>query len=310
MVGVRLMFTGKFLSKKNHVREGSSAANVVFYLLAVFLVFVTLYPMYYVLILSLSDPVHAMTMQVYVFPKGFNFGAYNLLIQNNKIWRSFANTAMYTVSGTVLMLITSILGAYPLTYKCLLGRKFINTYLLITMFFSGGLVPSFLLILNLGLYDTPLALIIPGCFSIWNIILTKSYFSTVPVTLREAAEIDGANVYQELLRIYLPLSKPILAVIAVYTIVGTWNSWFSAIVYLPSVEWQPLQLFLRRMLINSENFRNLMSAEAVREMMERQMAYSQLKYAMIIFTSLPVLFTYPFLQRYFMKGIMLGSLKE
>jgi putative aldouronate transport system permease protein len=298
------------LMRKNNIREGSRAATVVLYSLAVFVVLITLYPMYYVLILSLSEPRYAMTMQVYTVPKGFDLSAYRILVLDPKIWRSFANTAMYSLTTTLLMLITSVLGAFPLTYKSLMGRKYVNIYLLITMFFSGGLIPSFLLILKLGMYNTPLAIIIPGCFSVWNIILTKSYFSSVPETLREAAKIDGASVYQILLRIYLPLSTPILAVIAVYTIVGTWNSWFSAMVYLPSLDWQPLQLYLRRMLVESQNFTEIMSAAAAKEMAERRLAYAQLKYAMIIFTSLPVLLTYPFFQKYFMKGIMLGSLKE
>jgi putative aldouronate transport system permease protein len=203
-----------------------------------------------------------------------------------------------------------VVSAFPLTYKGLPFRKYINMYLLITMFFSGGLIPSFLVILKLGIYNTPLSIIIPSCFSVWNIILVKSYFSTVPETLREAARIDGANVYQILARIYVPLSGPILAVIAVYTIVGTWNSWFNAMVYLPGMTWQPLQLFLRRVLVESTAPNTIMSAEAMKEMMERKLSFAQLKYALIIFTSLPVLFTYPFFQKYFIKGVMLGSLKE
>jgi putative aldouronate transport system permease protein len=292
------------------IREGSRIADFVMHVLAVFVIFIALYPMYYVLILSLSDPRYAMTMEVYTFPRGFDISSYLILIKNTKVWQAFFNTVVYVIAGTTLMLITSSLGAFPLTYKGLPGRKYINIYLLITMFFSGGLIPSFLLIMKLGMYDSPLALIIPSCFSVWNIILVKSYFSTVPETLREAAKIDGANVYQILLRVYLPLSTPILAVIAVYTIVGIWNSWFSAMVYLPSLDWQPLQLYLRRLLVDDQSAAVMLSAEAAKEMQERKLAYAQLKYAMIIFTSLPVLFTYPFFQKYFMKGIMLGSLKE
>jgi putative aldouronate transport system permease protein len=249
-------------------------------------------------------------MAVYTVPKGFNLAAYKILVLDPKIWRFFANTVMYAASGMILMLITSVLGAFPLTFKSLIGRKYVNTYLLITMFFSGGLIPSFLLILRLGMYNTPLALIIPGCFSVWNIILTKSYLSTIPETLREAAKIDGANVYQILFRIYLPLSIPILAVIAVYTVVGVWNSWFPALVYLPRVDWQPLQIYLRRMLINAEAPAQVMSPESARELAALRLSYVQVKYAMIIFSSLPILFSYPFFQKYFMKGIMLGSLKE
>jgi putative aldouronate transport system permease protein len=295
---------------KNKIREGSRIADAVMYVLAALVVFITLYPMYYVLILSVSDPRYAITMQVYTVPKGFNIDSYRLLVSDPKIWNSFAITVMYAVSTTVLMLITSFLGAFPLTFKSLIGRKYINTYLLITMFFSGGLIPSFLLILRLGMYNTPFALIIPACFSVWNIILVKAFLSTIPETLREAAKIDGANVFQILLRIYIPLSTPIMAVIAVYTMVGVWNSWFSALVYLPSLDWQPLQLLLRRMLIQAEAPAQVMSPSQAQQMAALRLSYAQLKFAMIIFSSLPVLFTYPFFQRYFMKGIMLGSLKE
>ena len=172
-------------------------------------------------------------------------------------------------------------------------------------------ISTFLLINKLGLYDNPLSQILPVCFSIWNIILVKAFFSSIPESLREAAKIDGANVYQILLKVYLPLSKPILAVIAVYTIVGVWNSWFNAMVYLPHTKWQPLQLYLRRVLIeNTKQITEVLSPSAAQELARKQMSNAQLKYAMIIFTTLPVLFTYPFFQKYFVKGVMLGSLKE
>ncbi|MDR1565822.1 MAG: carbohydrate ABC transporter permease [Treponema sp.] len=296
--------------KPKGIREGSRIATVIMYVLAVFVIFITLYPMYYVLILSISDPRYAMTMRVYTVPKGFEITAYKILTADLKIWRSFANTVMYAALVTVGMVVTSILGAFPLTYKSLLGRKYVNMFLLITMFFSGGLIPNFLLLLKLGMYNKPTALIVPFVFSVWNIILTKAFLSSIPETLREVAKIDGANVYQTLLRIYIPLATPIMAVVAVYTIVGTWNSWFPALVYMPGLDWQPLQLLLRRMLVLSTAAGDVVDAAAAREMAQRQMAYAQLKYAMIIFSSLPVLFTYPFFQKYFIKGIMLGSLKE
>jgi len=295
---------------RNRVREGNPVATAVMYILATFVIFITLYPFYYVVITSISEPHHALAMDVYFVPKGFSLAAYQTIVRDSKMWRALFNSVMYAVSITGIMLITSIFGAFPLTYKGLPGRKYINTYFLITMFFSGGLIPHFLLILKLGLYNTPLALIIPACFSVWYIILVKSYFSSIPETLREAAKIDGANVYQILFRIYVPLSTPIMAVIAVYTIVNTWNSWFSAMVYLPNLTWQPLQLFLRRILIESQSPSQALDAEAAMEMVRLQLAYAQLKYALIIFSSLPVIFTYPFFQKYFMKGIMLGSLKE
>jgi putative aldouronate transport system permease protein len=295
---------------KNRIREGSLAATVIMYILAGIFAFVCIYPMYYVLILSLSDPSYAITMRVFLFPKGFNIDSYKILAMDPQIWRYYRNTVMYVFGYTGLMLVTCTLGAFPLTFKGLPGRKIVNTYLLVTMFFSGGLIPTFLLVLRLGLYDTPLALILQGGFSVWNIILVKSYFSTVPETLREAARIDGANVYQILFKIYLPLSIPIMAVIAVYTVVVAWNAWFNANIYLPHIKWQPLQLYLRRMLILLQSPGEILDEAAAEAFVKMQLTYAQLKYAMIIFTSLPVLFSYPFFQKYFMKGIMLGSLKE
>jgi putative aldouronate transport system permease protein len=294
----------------NHVREGSPIATAFMYLVSGLVILICVYPMYYVLILSLSEPRYAITMQVYAIPKGFSLDSYRMIAGNPQMWRTFANSVMYVVANTVLMLIISIISAYPLTFKGLAGRKYLNMYFLITMFFGGGLIPTFLVVTKLGMYNSPLALIIPGCFSVWNMILCKAYLSTIPESLREAAKIDGASIFQIFRRIYIPFSTPILAVIAVYTIVGVWNSWFSAMVYLPSLDWQPLQMYLRRMLVDNQQPGQMLTAEAAKELLERKLSYAQLKYAMIIFTSLPVLFTYPFFQKYFIKGIMLGSLKE
>jgi putative aldouronate transport system permease protein len=294
----------------NHVREGSGIATAVMYVISVLLVLLCVYPMYYVLILSLSDPKYAITMQVYTIPKGFSLDSYRIIAGNLKMWRTFGNSVMYVVTTTVLMLIISMISAFPLTFKGLAGRKYLNMYFLITMFFGGGLIPTFLVVTKLGMYNSPLALIIPACFSVWNMILCKAYLSTIPETLREAAKMDGAGIFQIFRSIYVPLATPILAVIAVYTIVSVWNSWFSAMVYLPSLDWQPLQMFLRRMLVDGQQPGQMLTAEEAKMMLDKKMAYAQLKYAMIIFTSLPVLFTYPFFQKYFIKGIMLGSLKE
>ncbi len=301
----------KRIARRNHIREGSPLATGVLGFIAVALGLVTVYPMYYVLILSISDPAAAMTMRVYWVPDGFNLDSYRLLVRDSEMWRAYLNTILYIVPTTLLMLATCLMGAFPLTVKGLRFRKWINMYLLIPMYFSGGMIPSFLLIVKLGLYDQPLSQILPACFSIWNIILTKAYLSSIPESLRESARIDGANIYQILLRVYVPMAKPILAVISVYTIVGVWNSWFNAMVYLPHTTWQPLQLYLRRVLVeNTQDLTRTLTAEESLERALRQMSTAQLKYAMIIFTTLPVLCAYPFFQRYFVKGIMLGSLKE
>lgn len=296
---------------KNKIREGSRLGTFMIYALMVIVIFITIYPVYYVLVLSLSDPAEAITMKVYWWPKGWYFGSYTLLVQNMKMWRAYANTILYAVSNTVLMLTTCAMVAYPLSSKRLWGRKYINIFLIIPMYFSGGMIPSFLLITKLGLYSNPLSLIIPSCFSIWYIILMKSYFSSLPEALREAARIDGANNYQILLKVFLPMSKPIIAVIAVYTVVGVWNSWFSASIYLPTTDWQPLQLYLRRVLVQmTASVSNDIGQEAAEMAAKQKLSGLQLRYSMIIFSTLPVMLVYPFFQKYFVKGVMLGSLKE
>lgn len=296
----------------NRIREGNFAGTALIYLLSAVCCIVTLYPMYYVLILSLSDPREAIRMKLSLLPQGgIYWESYRILLGDARLWRSYRNTLLYVAGNTLLMLTTSVMGAYPLTSRKLYGRKFVNLFLLIPMYFSGGLIPTFLLITKLGLYNTFWVMILPTGFSIWNIILVKSYFNTIPESLREAARIDGANNYQILLRVFLPAAKPILAVITVYTVVGVWNSWFNANVYLPVEKWQPLQMYLRRVLVQQTvDITKDMGPEAAAAAALQNLSNVQMRYAMIIFTTLPVLLVYPFLQKYFVQGIMLGSLKE
>mgnify|MGYP000999944326 FL=1 len=282
------------------------ALNLIIWILMLF----TLYPMFYVFILSISDPVEAAAMNVYLWPKGFSITSYRILFNNPIMWRSYGYTILYVLSGTVLMLITSVMGAYPLLEKNLFGRKILVYYLIIPMYFSGGMIPSFLLISKLGIYNTVWAMVLPGAVGIWNIILTRTFFTSIPITLKESAFIDGANHFTILFKIYLPLSKPILAVISIYTVVGIWNSWFNAMIYLPNVELQPLQMYLRRVLIEQSVDLTKLPASAQEEAFLKKMSSLQLRYSMIIFTTLPVLFVYPFFQKYFIKGAMIGSLKE
>ena len=291
------------------IKRKFGAGDVVIYLVMLFVCFITLYPMFYVFILSISDPVAAAGMKVYFWPKGLYFRAYSVLATDGRMWRAYGYTIFYVISNTVLVILTSITCAYPLTSKKLVGRKFVVAFLLIPMYFGGGLIPSFLLISKLGLYNTVWALIIPSCFNIWYIILTRTFFAGIPESLRESARIDGANNFSILARIYVPLSKPILAVVGIYTIVNVWNSWFPSMVYQPDTAIQPLQMYLRRVLIEQTvDLTKLTQAEA--EAMARlKLSNNQLKYSMIIFTTLPVIFTYPFFQKYFVKGVMLGSLK-
>ena len=304
------------VNKSSRIHEGSLAGDIVIYAIVILLCLVCLYPMYFVLVTSLSDPAYAQQMTTYLWPKsqtGVYLGAYQRLFSDTTMWGAYKNTIVYTILPTVLMIVTCALCAYPLTSPKLIGRKVCNVFLLIPMYFSGGLIPTFLLMTKLHLYDNMWAVIVPASFSIWYIILTRTYFASIPEELREAAKIDGANNYRCLWNVYLPNAKPILAVIALYTIIGVWNSWYHASIYITDREWQPLQLFLRRILVEqTEQLANatMDDAETLRMAQEQQISNNQLKYTIIIVSSLPMLVAYPFFQKYFVKGVMLGSLKE
>ena len=293
-----------------------STSNIVFNILAYSLVaivsIVCVLPFLLVVSGSFTDNGVIMREGYSLWPKVFSLEAYKVIFKNPaSILQAYKMTIYYTVVGTAVGLFMTTMTAYVVSRKEFKYRNIVTFMMYFTTIFGGGMIPTFLLINKLGLYDNPLSQILPVCFSIWNIILVKAFFSSIPESLREAAKIDCANVYQILLKVYLPLSKPILAVIAVYTIVGVWNSWFNAMVYLPHTKWQPLQLYLRRVLIeNTKQITEVLSPSAAQELARKQMSNAQLKYAMIIFTTLPVLFTYPFFQKYFVKGVMLGSLKE
>lgn len=297
--------------RRNRIRRGSPIVSALFYIIIAILCFAAAYPIYYVIIKSISDPVRAVKENITFLPAGFYLGLYKPIVMDIMMWRSYAFTIFYTAANTLLVLLTSIMGAYPLASPKLRGRKLVVFYMLIPMFFYGGMIPSFLNNLQLGLYNNVWAMIIPGGVNIGYIILLRTYFfSSVPAELRESAEMDGAGVLKILTKIYVPLAKPVLAVIAIYCIVGNWNSWFGAMIYLPNPDLHPLQMYLRRVLVAqtvdlTQNVTRDMLDEAVRQSLSAQ----QMKYALIVFTTLPILMIYPFFQKHFVKGIMLGSLK-
>ena len=296
---------------KKQANGESRLATFCIYTVIVLLCALCLYPMYYVLIMSISDPIACAAHEVFLYPKGFSLEAYAIVGKDMRLWRSYSNTIIYVALTTVLMLLTCVMGAYPLTSPQLAGKKFVNMFLLLTMYFSGGLIPTYILMTNIGLYDNIWALIIPGCFSVWYVILVRSYFASIPETMREAAKIDGANNFQILFKLYVPTAKPIIAVIAIYTIVNVWNSWFNANVYLPNEAIQPLQLYLRRILVEqTEDLTSkIMTIEQAAAAAEKRLTNNQLQYAVIVYATLPLIFTYPFFQKHFAKGVMVGSLK-
>ena len=273
---------------------------------------ICLYPMYYVLIMSLSDPMES-ARGVYLWPKKFFFGSYQIIFRNPDVWNGLKMSLLYVVAGTVGMIITCVTAAYPLTRKKLAGRKLVVLYLLVPMYFGGGIIPAYMNMTQLGLYNTVWSIILPSSFNIWNIILVRTYFMSIPDDIQSAAFIDGANHWQVMTRIYTPLSKPVLAVIAIYTIVGIWNSWFNAKIYLTNFYLHPIQMYLQRILIEQNvdlaTASRTVTMEEMQSLVVQAMSARQLKYSIIIVVSLPIILVYPMFQKHFVKGVMLGSLK-
>lgn len=274
----------------------------------ILLMIVTVYPVIYVIAASLSQPLAILQGKVWLYPIGFNTNAYERVMHNNDIMTGYRNALIYTVLGTLINLVMTTLGAYPLSRKQLKGRNIITLFITFTMFFSGGLVPTFIIFQKLGLYDNLWVMILPGAISVYNLIIMRTYFQTsIPEELYEAAHIDGASNTASLIRIVIPLSMPIYAVLTMYYAIGHWNAYFTAMIYLRDRNRFPLQLIMREILIKSEMFE--MTGEGSETMVDQMLLAEGLKYAVIVASSLPALLFYPFLQKYFVKGVMVGAIK-
>lgn len=267
----------------------------------------TLYPFIYIISMSVSEPRAVLAQDIWLLPEGFSLGSYKLVFENNEIWQAYGNTIWYTATGTCINVILTLMGAYALSRREFFARNAIMVYIAVTMFFSGGLIPTFLLVNNIGLYNTRWAMIIPGAVNAWNLIVARTYFqSSIPDSLPESAKIDGCSDIGILFRIVLPLSLPIIAVLSIFYAVGHWNAWFNALLYLSDERLHPLQLFLRKILImNSPDL-----LQGMEDAFDRVAYAVQLKYASIMVATLPILCIYPFVQQYFVKGVMLGAIKE
>ena len=288
--------------------------DVLIHVVIVIACFLCLIPLLNTLALSFSSSVMASSGTVSFWPKQFTLAAYEAIVGEKQFFGAFWISIKRVVLGGTINFLMMVLCAFPLAHseKAFRGRNVYMYFLIFTMLFSGGLVPTYIIVGKMGLMNTLWALILPGSYSIWYIILVRSYFRTIPESLRESAKLDGANSYRILWNVFLPTSKPILAVIALYTIIGVWNSWYHASIYITDHDWQPLQLYLRRILIEqTEQLGDMMDdAEAMRRAQQQQISNNQMKYTVIIVSSLPMLIAYPFFQQYFVKGVMLGSLKE
>ncbi|MBM6387419.1 MULTISPECIES: carbohydrate ABC transporter permease [Paenibacillus] len=271
------------------------------------------YPLVYMISASISNPKEVASGAMWLFPKDITFEGYERVLQDQRIWSGYANTILYTVVGTAVNLAVTIPAAYALSRRDLVGRGFFMGIFMFTMFFGGGLVPSYLLIKELGMINSMWALILPSAASVWNIIVSRTFFQgTIPSELQEAAQIDGCSNFKLFFKIVLPLSMPIIAVMALFYGVGHWNSYFSAMIYLNDSAKYPLQLVLRQILVLQEmsaQGSGMMDGSSASALNNKAEVAALVRYAVIIVSTLPVIIIYPFLQRYFVQGVMIGSVK-
>ena len=279
------------------------------------LLLVTIYPLYFVLIASISDPFEVVQGNVFLYPKGFSLDAYKNVFDEPRIWIGYRNTIFYTITGTLFSLFLTIPSAYALSKKSLPGRSLLNIYFLIPMYFSGGLIPTYLVIKSMQLVNRWYSLIFIGASSVYNMIVTRVYFqSNVPEELYESARIDGASEIKTFVSIAMPLVMPIVAVMTLFFAVARWNDYFNALVYVTKNDYLPLQMVLRSILLHSATaLENLdtssMDANAVKQAARLSYMAEAMKYALIIIASLPLLVAYPFVQKHFVKGMLIGAIK-
>jgi len=291
----------QFYTKKDKVVLYIGYAVLGLFVLAV------LAPLVYVVLASFIDPVVLTNQGISLDPANWTLEGYRRVLQDDMIGRGFINSILYSTVFAVFSTLICLMAAYPLSLPQFVGRKFFNTLFLITMFFGGGLMPTYLLVSNLGLINSPLALILPGAVNVWNIILARTYFKSIPHDLYEAAMLDGASDIQYFFKVLLPVCKPIIMVLFLYQFVGMWNGYFDAMIYLEDQSLQPLQLVIRSILVQNTP-RPGMVSDAQNAAMMAKIA-EQLKYSTIVISSLPLLAMYPFFQKYFEKGVMMGSVK-
>lgn len=285
---------------------GEKAFDVFNYIFLFALMLVIFYPCYYIVVASVSDPVQIYESNSLLWhPKGFSLYSYSEVLQNAHIWRGYRNTILYVVSGTFLSVFLTTTAAFALTRKNMPGNTVILFMILFTMYFSGGLIPTYLVVRGLNLTDTPLALILPNAVVTYNLIITISYFRSMPYSLEEAAKIDGASYYMIFFKVMLPLAMPVVAVIALYYAVQLWNDYFNALIYLKKRTLYPLQLILREILIQN----NTASMQSITSGDDAQAYAENVKYATIVVSTVPILCFYPFVQKFFVKGVMIGAVK-
>lgn len=303
------MLAQNTLKRSTSIRE--SVGDRIFlggvYLFLTVVLLTVLYPLIYVVSSSFSSPLAVSSGRVWLWPVDFSLRGYQVTLSNPQIITGYVNSIYYTFFGTLISVTLTVLVAYPLSRRTLFGRNGIMLFITFTMIFSGGLIPTYLVVKELGMLNTRWAMLIPQAVAAWQVIIARTFFQVnIPDELAEAAELDGCSDLRFLWSVVIPLSKPIIAVLVLMYAVGQWNAYFDALLYLKSAELEPLQLVLRSILILNTTTSGSMEASA---MVERQQMADLLKYALIVVGSLPVLILYPFAQRYFVRGMLIGSIK-
>ena len=286
---------------------GDKAFLITGYILLGLFVLAIIVPVIYIIIASFMDPITLQNKGIVFDLEKWTLTAYERVMGNKQIWVGFKNAMIYSLLFTFLSVMITMLCAYPMSRNDFKGRGFFNTLFMITMFFGGGLIPTYLLISSLGMLDSMWAVILPGAFSVWNMTIARTYYRGIPSELREAADVDGANELTFYFKILLPVCTPIIAVLALWQFVGMWNSYFDAMIYLNSSSKQPLQLVMRAILIQNQPESGMIAD--MQSTAQRAQLAELLKYATIIISSFPLMFMYPFFQKYFDTGIMAGSVK-
>ena len=297
-------------TKKAHIKESMEDRifSWVAHALLLALLVICVYPLYFVVIASFSKPELVGAGKVIFSIKGFTTMGYEKIFQDSMIIRGFLNSVFYTVAGTLINLIVTLPAAYSLSRKDLVGRRPIMIFFIVTMYFSGGMIPTYLLIQNLGLYNNPVVLLVCNALVVYNMIIARSFFeNTIPDELLEAAKMDGCRNTRFFLTIVLPLSKTMIAVIALYYAVMHWNSYMQALLYIDTQKWKPLQLVLRELLISTDAMANLLQGSE--DVAQQQSLTSIMQYGIIVVSTLPMMVVFPFVQKYFVKGVMIGAVK-
>ena len=289
--------------------RGDRIFGAVVFVIVTLLMLIVLYPLIYVLSCSVSSPTAVGAGEVVLLPKGFTLMGYKRVFQEPDILLGYKNTLFYTLIGTAINLFVTVPAGYMLSKKEVPGRNLFMFLFMFTMYFSGGMIPSFLLVKSLHLYDTRAVLVILGAFSTYNCIICRTFFAALPHELEEAAAIDGCSTVRTFVQIVLPLSQALLGVMVLYFAVGHWNSYFNAMIYVNNEKYKPLQLILRRILILEQASSNMMEGGGDEYAAEQFKLKELIKYSVIVVSSLPVLVLYPFLQKYFAQGVMIGSIK-